>query len=387
MSLSLPETLPELKRLNGELVAKLQSGTLDGQDRVALKQQLVQVMDRIEHVRASTPSPPPHSNQTTSLEIVVLRHAERVDETPERHAWAQQCGDRWWDPPLTDEGKRQSREAGEALLREHQSRPFACVLASPCLRTTQTAAELAAVLGLTVRCSPGLAECAAAVSQFGIDAFRPESRGATRKGRAVAPPRFLTESEMMPLCAEGTRFAPRDETFDDYLSCVERLAAEEQQAQQRAQQQEQRQAQQQAGGVPLSGRVLVVTHREGIRDLCDLAGSPHRRTGYCCAALFCFDNTAYAGGGKGGRVPVPGAWRLLSPPGERPGALDPAVAAATGVDSSSDATAHASSDTLLAELAAGRIDGDEFERRAPRAGIPAAVVTAALERVRSRQQQ
>ena len=47
------------------------------------------------------------------MEVVLLRHAERVDETPERHAWAQQCGDRWWDPPLTDKGKRQSREAGD----------------------------------------------------------------------------------------------------------------------------------------------------------------------------------------------------------------------------------------------------------------------------------
>ena len=309
------------------------------------------------------------------MEIVVLRHAERVDETPERHAWAQQCGDRWWDPPLTDKGKRQSREAGEALMHEHQARPFACVLASPCLRTTQTASYVAAVLGLPVRCSPGLAECAAAVAQFGIDAFRPDSRGAMRKGRPVAPPRFLTESEMQPLCAEGTRFAPRDETFEGYFSCLERLAAE------------------QPSGAPPSGRMLVVTHREGIRDLCDLAGAPHRRTGYCCAALFCFDTsvarslraTTEAAGGKAG-VPVPGAWRLVSPPGERPGALGPVVAAtgagATDANGGGEATVHASGDTLLAELAAGRMDGAEFERRALQAGMPAAVVASTLEQVR-----
>ena len=57
--MSLPETLPELKRLNVELMAKLTSGTHTPDD----KKLLVQVMDRIEQVRASsTPSPPPASS-------------------------------------------------------------------------------------------------------------------------------------------------------------------------------------------------------------------------------------------------------------------------------------------------------------------------------------
>ena len=66
---SLPGTLPELKQLNGELMAKLQSGTLDGQDRVALKQLLVKVMDRIEQVRVSTPSPPPASSVASTTKV------------------------------------------------------------------------------------------------------------------------------------------------------------------------------------------------------------------------------------------------------------------------------------------------------------------------------
>ena len=109
----------------------------------------------------------------TSIEVVLLRHAERVDETAERDEWARSCGNRYWDPPITQRGLRQSRDAGESLLHEHIKRPFSCVYVSPCLRTVQTAAELAQVIGLPLRCVPGLAECAAAVNQKGITSFRP----------------------------------------------------------------------------------------------------------------------------------------------------------------------------------------------------------------------
>ena len=152
-----------------------------------------------------------------SVEVVLLRHAERVDETAERGEWARDCGDRYWDPPITQRGLRQSRDAGEALLLEHARRPFSCIYVSPCLRTVQTAAELAQVLGLPLRCAPGLAECAAFVARKGIASFRPTSangggcgcgRGAgSGAGAASAaaaelpprasrpPPRFLTEAE------------------------------------------------------------------------------------------------------------------------------------------------------------------------------------------------
>merc|ERR1712072_299218 len=32
--------------------------------------------------------------------------------------------------------------------------------------------------------------------------------------------------------------------------------------------------------------VLVITHREGLRDLSHVAGQPFRRTSYCCTAVF-----------------------------------------------------------------------------------------------------
>merc|ERR1711998_656069 len=77
-------------------------------------------------------------------------------------------------------------------------------------------------------------------------------------------------------CPEAT-FTDSDPCLDPYIgdckrgtrTCVGRLANE---------------------GPPVRGkrRILVVTHREGIRDLASLAGTPHRRTPYCGIALFGF---------------------------------------------------------------------------------------------------
>lgn len=301
------------------------------------------------------------------MEVVLLRHAERVDETPQRAQWAQSCGDRYWDPPITQRGIEQSRAAGKALLREHRARPFACVLASPCLRTVQTAAEVAAELGLPVRCAPGLAECAAAVHQHGIKAFQPSI---SQEGGAAAanvqprakplrrpPPRFLSEAELLPRCAPGTRFEPRDEIYEDFFTCAARLATEERARITDAS----------------AGRVLVVTHREGIRDLCDLAGQGHRRTPYCCAAMLRYE------AGKGGQC---AAWQLLSRPSETPGAIDPAVAvSALSTDegaAGAEAPTHHSTDVLITDLGAGRLGPEEFSRLAQEAGMPEATAEIVL---------
>ena len=52
-------------------------------------------------------------------------------------------------------------------------------------------------------------------------------------------------------------------------------------------------------------RLLVVTHREGIRDLCEAAGSTSRKTPYCCVARFHFHT-------------ADGSWALVSKPTEGP---------------------------------------------------------------------
>ena len=54
-------------------------------------------------------------------------------------------------------------------------------------------------------------------------------------------------------------------------------------------------------------RVLLVTHREGIRDLAQVTGVRGRlKTPYCCIARF-----AYAHDGK---EDAPSAWTMLAPP-------------------------------------------------------------------------
>ena len=337
-----------------------------------------------------------------SVEVVLLRHAERVDETAERGEWARNCGDRYWDPPITQRGLRQSRDAGEALLLEHARRPFSCIYVSPCLRTVQTAAELAQVLGLPLRCAPGLAECAAFVARKGIASFRPGGgcgcgRGAGAGAGAAEPPsrasrpppRFLTEAELAVHCREGTRFLDRDHTYEGFFACVARIAAAERDARicgaaletaSAASGLESATAAAAAAGAAASRsvRVLMVTHREGIRDLCTLAGAPHRRTPYCCAALYALDATPAAAGRGGGSTWAP-AWRLLSPPSERPGRLGPSPCTTdAGPAPSGIAPAHDSTDVLLAELDAGRLAAEEFARLGRAAGMPEAAVTEVL---------
>ena len=350
-----------------------------------------------------------------SIEVVLLRHAERIDETAEADEWARNCGDRYWDPPITQRGLRQSRDAGEALLLEHARRPFSCIYVSPCLRTVQTAAELAQVLGLPLRCAPGLAECAAAVTQKGIASFRPVTAAAAANGcccgsgqgpgtgagagaalaaTAEPPPspsrpapRFLTEAELAVHCPEGTRFLARDDTYEGFFACVARLAAAERDAliwdaalgsvgaASAALGSEAAAAAASTGAAASpSVRVLMVTHREGIRDLCMLAGAPHRRTPYCCAALYALDTTPAATDGGGTST-----WTLLSPPSKRPGRVDPSPCTTDAGPAPSGMTpARGSTDALLAELGAGRLAAEDFARLGQAAGMPEAAVTEVL---------
>ena len=49
----------------------------------------------------------------TTTEVVLVRHAERLDEVPDA---AVQNDRPWWDPPITTKGIQQSRAAGERLM-------------------------------------------------------------------------------------------------------------------------------------------------------------------------------------------------------------------------------------------------------------------------------
>ena len=83
-------------------------------------------------------------------------------------------------------------------------------------------------------------------------------------------------------------FESADGKYEEFLESVERLAAS-------------------AAG----GRLLVVGHREGIRDLCEYAGQPHLSTDYCCVTRLRFDSRRAA---DATRKPGDGAWTLVEGP-------------------------------------------------------------------------
>jgi len=221
--------------------------------------------------------PPPLSSRPPLLpsvssrrrcELVLIRHGERVDETTEKHEWRRNCGGRTWDPPLTKNGARQARKAAERLIALGYGRQgddgVAVVLSSPLLRTVQTASHIASALDIPVQTLPGLAECAAAVHKMGIESF-----GTRHWSRAGPPPRFLNPDQVQATteCAPKTAFvhaAPGEERFETFSTCITRLAA-------------------------VSELLLIVTHREGIRELCAMAGQAACRTPYCAIAKFEFD--------------------------------------------------------------------------------------------------
>ena len=224
----------------------------------------------------ATPTALPATAHPTTVQVVIVRHGERLDEVPD----AAVLNDRPnWDPPLTRNGMKQGAQAG---LRLRSMLPFDRMYVSPCTRTLQTASHAAAQLGhaIVLRPVPGLAECAAAVHDHGLPNFNPGGAFKARK-----PKRFLTHEDAPRYCAEGTRFEPTDPHFDEsFEDCVARLCTE-------------------AAAEGLR-RIVIVSHREGIRDLCNLAGERGRaRTAYCCVA--CFGFTV----GEAARP-----WALLVPP-------------------------------------------------------------------------
>jgi len=114
----------------------------------------------------------------------LLRHGERVDETADWVSWAEETPSfRHFDPPLTQAGEAQARDAARAMLVKvgentgHKdvgalSSPsiFQVIYSSPLERALSTAHEAAQVLGTSeVRVVYGLAQCAAAVRKQGPD--------------------------------------------------------------------------------------------------------------------------------------------------------------------------------------------------------------------------
>jgi broad specificity phosphatase PhoE len=214
--------------------------------------------------RPALPTLPHRVESGASCEVWIVRHGERYDEVP-GNDWYETCGESWLDPPLTARGQVQAEDAAlalEARLRETQTEAaaeplFDAIFSSPLQRCISTAAPFSRIFGLPIRPVPGLAECAAAL----------QGKAASKDAWATARLPLLCAKQLRELCPDAA-FLPEDEVVEPFISRDGVCAA--------------------ARLTEGRRRILIVTHREGIRDLTALAGTPVRKTPYCCIASFSF---------------------------------------------------------------------------------------------------
>jgi broad specificity phosphatase PhoE len=222
-------------------------------------------------------------NKDDVSDVWILRHGERIDETPAGQKWyCETEKTRCFDPPLTENGKAQAREAAVTLRRlvgemggGGGSVPlFHAIYCSPMQRCLSTASEVAALLGPVpdgVVVVPGLAECAAAAR---------EARGGV--GALI----FLGAPAMRTLCpaiaSDAACWAPGGP--ETYVAAVAWAVVRELARPARAG----AAPEVEVGAKPppppprRRARVLIVCHREGIRDLM----AQHLRLPYCALACF-----------------------------------------------------------------------------------------------------
>eukprot|EP00899_Mesostigma_viride_P007496 jgi/Mesvir1/16748/Mv25199-RA.1 len=88
--------------------------------------------------------------------LFAARHGERLDNVDPMYV---QTSPRPQDPPLTERGKQQARLLGKRLQSEFSLGPSTVIYTSPFTRCVQTAAEVAAVLGVpTIKVEEGICE-------------------------------------------------------------------------------------------------------------------------------------------------------------------------------------------------------------------------------------
>jgi broad specificity phosphatase PhoE len=210
------------------------------------------------------PPPPADMALKASCELIIIRHAERLDEVP-GHTWYRDERHRWFDPPITREGVEHAEAVAEEVLREMgSSRNFDVIHCSPLLRAVQTAEVFSEKFNCPIQIVPGLCECASAVKEHGLTA----QNGALYLGRSGLA--FQTIDQLKSACPRATWTEEHPETVSGFKDSVAALCDEA------------------CNGV--SGkRVCIVSHREGIWDLSQQKGI---RTPYCCVAHFVYGQTA-----------------------------------------------------------------------------------------------
>jgi len=176
----------------------------------------------------------------------LIRHGQRYDEVP-GNDWDSICQSRWFDPPLTVTGGKQAHKVGQFLVA--QDIKFSAIYVSPLLRTMQTAEPIGRALNLPLQPVFGISHCAAAVEAIGLKKVP-----------------FLTPKDFSKHCPTA-KIEKFDTTYENFTDSCSRLAQKHMSSTQE--------------------HVIIVTHREGIRDM-TLMASGKRLIGipYCAIAKF-----------------------------------------------------------------------------------------------------
>lgn len=178
--------------------------------------------------------------------VYMVRHGERIDETKAGALWRKQNKARWFDPPLTLEGQKQANHAARglyALCMKTGVVPFNKVYCSPLLRCLMSAEQFGIVFNLPIVPVPGIASCTAAYKRHG----RKQSYLSHQDAIKYVPACFVEPFQQ--------------DHYQEYHQAIVRLALSNQ-------------------------HLLIVTHREGLRDTSILCKQPFQTTPYCCTAVF-----------------------------------------------------------------------------------------------------
>eukprot|EP00802_Teleaulax_amphioxeia_P007622 Tamp_07629.p1 GENE.Tamp_07629~~Tamp_07629.p1 ORF type:complete len:339 (-),score=53.17 Tamp_07629:1447-2403(-) len=233
------------------------------------------------------------SGASECVEVWVVRHGERVDEVPGVR-W-DKCGKtnpQWFDPALTGRGHEHAAGVADAIRDKLGGKcPFDVIYTSPLVRTVQTAEKFSERLGIPIEVVPGLCTCAAAIKREGL---------VQREGRLWLQKSGLplqTTEELKRLSPNATYTEARTNVDNaaitcSFAECLENLC----ETALRSGRSEA--ATGQTASQPR--RIMLVAHREGIRELSRVAeGSAITNTPYCCVGIFRYS--------PGGALPAHGS--------------------------------------------------------------------------------
>lgn len=184
----------------------------------------------------------------------MVRHAQRVDETPQAREWFSQCGkDMYHDPPITRLGHQQARGAGAVLANTH-SLAGTVVMTSPLQRCVETASHIALALQSPLQVVNGLGECAAAIRC------------------RLAEKRFIDDEHVAKIVPSQVQILRRDQQSSSFESTMLRLS----------------ETMLNTATPPQSEKplhIIVVTHREGLGMVSKMCTPPHPHEFYEYCAI------------------------------------------------------------------------------------------------------